>query len=150
MTDEYDKITELLPDFDEIGRGYIHTYCVFHDDNKKSLMIYPDARGYTPGFYCLSGECGRKGSLQELLRVLEGAPPRPRGDSEKEKPPYLPTDLSDLSTLVNDAHLALLDEAGNVLYQGPSSWDIIFVDGEAVDVVFRGLVPPCVPQLDGF
>ncbi len=109
MTDEYDKITELLPDFDEIGRGYIHTYCVFHEDNKKSLMIYPDARGYTPGFYCLSGECGRKGSLELLLRVLEGAPPRPRGDSEKEKPPYLPTDLSELTELVNDAHLALLD-----------------------------------------
>ncbi len=110
MIDEYDKITELLGNYDEIGRGYAHTYCVFHEDNKKSLMVFPDARGYTPGFYCLSGECGRKGSLQELLRVLEGAPPRPRGDSTKEKPPYLPTDLSDLSTLVNDAHLALLDE----------------------------------------
>lgn len=111
MNDLYDKITELLPDFDEIGRGYIHTYCVFHEDSKKSLLIYPDARGYTPGFYCLSGECGRKGSLEELLRVLEGAPPRPRNDSTKEKPPYLPNDLSDLAALVNDAHLALLDEA---------------------------------------
>ncbi len=109
-TDTYDKILELLGNYDEIGRGYAHTYCVFHDDNKKSLMVFPDARGYTSGFYCLSGECGRKGSLQELLRVLEGAPPRPRGDSKKGKPPYLPTDLSDLSKLVNDAHLALLDE----------------------------------------
>ena len=109
MNDTYDKITELLPDFDEVGRGYIHTYCPFHEDSKKSLLIFPDARGYTPGFYCLSGECGRKGSLEELLRVLEGAPPRPRGDSEKEKPPYLPTDLSELAALANDAHLALVD-----------------------------------------
>lgn len=109
-TDTYDKITELLPDYDEIGRGYIHTHCVFHDDNKKSLLIYPDARGYNPGYYCLSGECGRKGSLEELLRVLEGAPPRSRGDSNKEKPPYLPNNLSDLATLANDAHLAILDE----------------------------------------
>jgi len=111
MDDTYDKITELLPDFDEIGRGYIHTYCVFHEDSKKSLLVFPDARGYNPGFYCLSGECGRKGSLEELLRVLEGAPPRPREDSKKEKPPYLPTDLSDLAALANDAHLALIDDS---------------------------------------
>lgn len=110
MTDEYDKITELLQDFDEVGRGYIHTYCVFHEDDKKSLMIYPDARGYTPGFYCLSGECNQKGSLTYLLRVLEGAPPVPRGDEQKEKPPYLPSDLDKLSELASDAHLALLAE----------------------------------------
>jgi len=109
MTDLYDKITEILPNFDEVGRGYIHTYCVFHDDRQKSLLIYPDARGYTPGFVCLSGECNRRGSLQELLRVLEGAPPRPRHNSEKEKPPYLPTDLHDLINLTNVAHRDIQD-----------------------------------------
>jgi hypothetical protein len=109
MTDVYDKITELLPNFDEVGRGYIHTHCVFHDDRQKSLLIYPDARGYNPGYVCLSGECGKRGSLQELLRVIEGAPPRHRGDSEKEKPPYLPTDLHRLKNLSLKAHADLID-----------------------------------------
>ncbi len=104
MTKEFDRVQELLVDFDEMSGGYYLAHCAFHDDARKSMLVYPD------GYNCRSGECGARGPLYQLIAVLED-PSNTRRIivTEYERPPYFPTDIEELEGFVERAHLAIAE-----------------------------------------
>lgn len=63
MTDILDDIYEKLEDAQRYS-DYIAAICIFHQDSRPSLMIYPDR------YKCLS--CGANGKTEQLLKRLEG------------------------------------------------------------------------------
>ncbi len=111
MINEFDKIQELLYDYDEMSGGYFLAHCVFHDDAKKSLLIYPD------GYNCRSGECRAKGPLNKLIAVLEDPGNLPRIQvAEYERPPYIPSDIEQLKKFVERSHLAIAQGPERTFY----------------------------------
>ena len=98
-----------LDDIEEYGRNYgtyVSMCCPFHDDAHPSLMAHAD------GFICLS--CNKRGSLDELLRALQGKPPaKPRWS----KVPWRRwLDGRSYAELAWDAHQTLLDFPGQRVY----------------------------------
>jgi hypothetical protein len=61
---DLERIAELLNVSYQQYNGYIASQCIFHDDSRPSLMIYPDK------YNCLS--CGAWGYTENLLKKLEG------------------------------------------------------------------------------
>lgn len=61
MIDLLDEIYEKLDNAQHYG-SYLSCRCIFHDDSRPSLMVYPDR------YRCLS--CGKSGKTQDLLKKL--------------------------------------------------------------------------------
>lgn len=98
-----------LDDVEEYGRNYgtyVSMCCPYHDDSNPSLLAYAD------GFVCLS--CNKRGTLDELLRTLQGKPPaKPRWS----KVPWRRwLDGRSYEELAHDAHQTLLDFPGQRIY----------------------------------
>lgn len=64
-----DEVIEYL-DYAQKYSNYIAAKCVFHDDNRPSLIIHEDY------YKCLA--CDAKGKTENLLRKLKGLPTQPQ------------------------------------------------------------------------
>ena len=62
MSSVPDELVERLEDVHQYN-GYISCRCMFHDDHKPSMFVYPDK------FWCAA--CGKHGSTSWLLRKLD-------------------------------------------------------------------------------
>lgn len=105
-----DQIIEIAGDYgDHLKSGgqnsYISMHCPWHDDRKKSLLVFED------GWYrCLSGECAAVGRNERLYEELNnpGYIRRTGPVHHLSYPPKLPTDLNEISKLAWEAHEELL------------------------------------------
>src|SRR3990167_8810757 len=102
-----DNIYELSPGARKMSRGYLLTFCPFHQDDSPSLLVFEDG-----WFRCKGAECGRTGRLETLYDALvsPSAAPNGRAEHARGRPPWLPKagDTEAIARLVWDAHNVLL------------------------------------------
>jgi hypothetical protein len=83
--------------------GYVAAVCPFHEDSRPSMLIWEDGKF----FKCQS--CGVSGSFEKLWRKLLGwDSSRVVAEATNFKGPRLPSDLAQLSVVINEAHESLL------------------------------------------
>lgn len=101
MTITLDEIEEVLPGATRMQRGYLLGYCPWHEDNKRSLLVFED------GWVCM-GECQTNGKLYHLYDELT-APGTTKVHVEKAgKPPTIP--VIGMDDWVKTAFLSMPDE----------------------------------------
>jgi len=102
-----DNIYELSPGARKMSRGYLLTFCPFHQDDSPSLLVFEDG-----WFRCKGAECGRTGRLETLYDALvsPGMSANGRTEHAKSSPPWLPRadDTEAIERLVWDSHDVLL------------------------------------------
>ena len=107
MTVTIDQIYEVSPGARKMSRGYLLTFCPFHQDDSPSLLVFADG-----WFRCKGAECGRTGRLETLYDALvsPGAAVNGRTEHAKSSPPWLPKagDTEAIERLAWDAHDVLL------------------------------------------
>src|SRR3990167_5024820 len=97
-------IYEHAPDAQMMSRGYLLMRCPWHDDRKKSLLVFPD------GWWRCIGECNASGRLEKLYAELmsPGATSRSAEDSFTGRPPRIPSDPEGMAYFVYNAHDAMI------------------------------------------
>ena len=92
---------EVLPDgsYNLMGSGYLLTNCPWHDDSKRSLLVYPDG-----WWHCL-GECQTSGPNHRLYSEFSSPGSTRRGsrDVARGYPPNVPSNISDQILFVEEA-----------------------------------------------
>ncbi len=105
-----DDVIELVGDYTEMSRGYILTHCPWHDDNEKSLLVFPDG-WYKCLAYCDGSGPNGSGRIERLYEELAnpGVIRRTfRKGTNYAPPPRLPTNIDDIERLVWKAHSDML------------------------------------------
>lgn len=105
-----DDIRALIPSAHDYGH-YLMGRCLFHDDHQPSLQISKVR------YVCKS--CGARGSLAQLLKVIQPGDPRlhtplPKRDTEGAFPPY--SNLGAVRDRLMRAHDRLMDTERLTLY----------------------------------
>ena len=105
MTVTLEQIYEHMPEAQLMGRGYLLAYCPFHDDSKKSLLVFKD------WYRCLG--CEANGPLHRLYaEILSPGSTRNHGaDNFKGRAPRIPSDPEGMAEFVYSAHDAILRNA---------------------------------------
>lgn len=102
MSVSFDRVLELMPGAKLMAKGYALAHCPWHDDEKRSLLVFED------GWWECLGECATRGHIDRLYDELQspGTFRRPQASFEQKsiKTPTLPPDLDELSYVVWDAH----------------------------------------------
>ena len=95
-----EMIQELDPNAQLMGSGYLLMNCPWHDDQKQSLLVYPD------GWHHCLGECLTSGPNTKLYAELsaEGSTTRSARDVPRGRPPAVPSNPGDQIRFVSDAH----------------------------------------------
>jgi len=86
-----------------MSAGYILMKCVWHDDEKSSLLVYPDG-----WWHCL-GECQTSGPNEWLYAELlsSGSVRRPAADTPRGYSPRVPSEPDQQLEFVHTAHQTL-------------------------------------------
>ena len=103
----FDACYEHTPDAQMMQRGYYLARCPWHDDRKKSLLVFPD------GWWRCIGECNTSGRLEKLYAELmsPGATSRSVSDIVRGRPPRVPSEPDEMARFVYNAHDALIRNA---------------------------------------
>ena len=105
-----DTVIELMEDYTEMSRGYVLTHCPWHDDNQKSLLVFPD------GWYKCLADCEGSQGTGRIERLYEelanpGVMRRPvaKNGNGHGRPPSIPkaSDRDAVEHLVWRSHDAL-------------------------------------------
>lgn len=101
MDNILDEIYEKLDNCQHYG-SYLAAVCIFHDDSRPSLMIYPDR------YRCLS--CSASGTTESLLKRLSKSAFQPKLDKPDFSNPFTKwTRNKSLGQALKISHLTLKD-----------------------------------------
>ena len=102
----FDACYEHHPGAHMMSRGYYLAHCLWHDDAKKSLLVFPD------GWYRCLG-CDVSGPLEKLYAELmaPGITARGAQDIVRGRPPKIPVEPEEMARFVYNAHDALIRNA---------------------------------------